>query len=134
MSESLIIIDLPTIRIKLTDEQKKENAKIAMKKYYNNNKDKCHVYQRKYYDNLPEHKKQAKLENERVKTKKRIQNMDNGQYEQYLEYIREYNKTHTEQRKKISAKYWINKQLKKNNKIEDDQQIIEKDLTIDIND
>ena len=134
MSESLFIVELPTTRIKLTDEQKKENAKIAMKKYYNNNKDKCHVYQRKYYDNLPEDKKQAKLEKERMKTKKRIQNMNEEQYEQYLEYIREYNKTHTEQRKKISAKYWINKQLKKNNKIEDGEQIIEKDLTINIHD
>lgn len=133
MSGSLSIVDLSTKRIKLTEEQKKENAKRAMKNYYNNNKEKCHMYQKKSYDNMPEDKKHARLEKEREKTKNRVKNMNNEQYKQYIAYIAEYNKNHLEQRKTISAKYWLNKQAKKKGTpiIENETQIIENDLTID---
>ncbi len=117
MSESLFIVDLCTQKIKLTEEQKKENHKKAMTNYYNKNKEKLIRYQKRLYDNLEGDKKIVRLENANQNMKKRVKNMDANQYKEYILYISDYNKKHPEQRKKASAKYWVNYQAKKNSEV-----------------
>jgi Spy/CpxP family protein refolding chaperone len=117
MSESLFIVDSCTPKIKLTEEQKKENHKKAMTNYYNKNKEKLISYQKRLYDNLEGDKKHKRLENANQNMKKRVNNMDENQYKEYILYISDYNRKHPEQRKKTSAKYWVNYQAKKKSEV-----------------